>query len=426
MYQPDKSKIKNFYNQFTNPSGKSPMPTTLGGFLGDKPKSIKELFGGFSPSPTPNIDLNNAPVGPMTPYQQNAPVQGPVKPAPSAPLAPSNQLFQQTPITQPIQPTTPSSNIPSQYLKEDGTPMTPQEYVERVKGEMKSRVGQGDIATYAVGQFNDEGKTAEQLSNEARQLGNAKGDMASGETDPYKIASRSGIAYSPEELKAIENAAAGIYDPALTTAIGKLEAKQTADAEDAKWKRELDKLEITHKNDLEKLAKSFEYDTAIQQMKINADKASAAGAISPYQDERSVRTVESIDDIMNDVNKWTTGWGSLLKSIPSTDAKAFNAKLSTLKSSIAFGELTAMREASKTGGALGNVSNIELNLLENALAGLDSAQSPEDVKTQLTKAKDSINRWRQAQGAAPLGQSTAPAAPVIVQADDGTLIEIVD
>ena len=57
-----------------------------------------------------------------------------------------------------------------------------------------------------------------------------------------------------------------------------------------------------------------------------------------------------------------------------------------------------MREASKTGGALGQVSNIELNLLQSALGALDAGQSPENMKAQLTRIKESVGRWQRAAG----------------------------
>jgi len=418
MYKPDNSKVKNFYNQFTNPSGKAPMPTNLGGFLGTAPKSIKDFFGGMkSPAvsnPNAKFDINNIPDGPMSKY---VPTEGPVRPSNVSPAPVGNvgstQLFgggqQQAPAA--TAPAQAPSGIPSQYLRPDGTQMTPEEYVESVKSQMKIRTGEGDIGTYAASQFLGGEKTAEQLANEARQFANAKGDLASGTTDPYGIASKSGIAYSPEELRAIENAAAGIYEPALTTAIGKLEAKQKADADEKKWQQELEKLNIQNEFDLSKMDKQFAYDKILLGLKQAADAKAAAGGITPYSDERSFRTVQSIDNLVGQVNNWTTGFGTLLNKIPTTDAKYFKGQLDTLKSSIAFGELTAMREASKTGGALGNVSNIELNLLENALASLDQAQSPEQVKTELEKAKASINRWRTAQGANVLGAQEVSAQP---------------
>lgn len=121
---------------------------------------------------------------------------------------------------------------------------------------------------------------------------------------------------------------------------------------------------------------------------------------SSYIKERALRSTNTIDELMDQVNHLTTGVGSLTKDIPGTPAKTFASQLNTLKSNIAVNELTAMREASKTGGALGQVSNKEIGLLEDSLAGMDQAQSPEDFKKQLKKAKDSIIRWESAVGGA--------------------------
>ena len=121
------------------------------------------------------------------------------------------------------------------------------------------------------------------------------------------------------------------------------------------------------------------------------------GGPSPYAQERNIRNLQSIDELSGKVNRWTTGVGSVLAGIPETDARNFAAELDTLKANIAFGELTAMREASKTGGALGQVSNIELGLLTSALGALDPGQSPANIKAQLQKIKASIERWNTAQ-----------------------------
>ena len=83
--------------------------------------------------------------------------------------------------------------------------------------------------------------------------------------------------------------------------------------------------------------------------------------------------------------------------------------MNTLKSNIAFNELTEMREASKTGGALGQVSNIELLLLEAALGALDTGQSPENLRAQLVKIGESVDRWNAAKAKAQ-GGGAAPAA----------------
>ncbi|MFA6897249.1 MAG: hypothetical protein WCQ96_03115 [Patescibacteria group bacterium] len=121
--------------------------------------------------------------------------------------------------------------------------------------------------------------------------------------------------------------------------------------------------------------------------------SSEEGSISSYQVERARRTVQSVDNLLGKVSVFTTGYGSLLSGIPTTDARNFKAELETLKSNIAFSELTAMREASKTGGALGQVSDREGKLLESALGALDTGQSPENFKKNLQQIKDSINNW---------------------------------
>ena len=117
---------------------------------------------------------------------------------------------------------------------------------------------------------------------------------------------------------------------------------------------------------------------------------------SPYAAERATRNKESVDELLGKVSRLTTGMGSLSAFIPETPARNFKAELDTLKANIAFGELTAMREASKTGGALGQISNRELDLLSSALGALDPGQSPTQIAAQLKKVRDSIERWERA------------------------------
>ncbi len=77
------------------------------------------------------------------------------------------------------------------------------------------------------------------------------------------------------------------------------------------------------------------------------------------------------------------GWQSMFPTMPGSKAANAEALLETLRSKTAFGTLQAMRDASKTGGALGAVSEKELKLLESNLAALSKAQSPEQFRQQL-------------------------------------------
>lgn len=78
-----------------------------------------------------------------------------------------------------------------------------------------------------------------------------------------------------------------------------------------------------------------------------------------------------------------TGIRGKIPDIPGTDAANARALLNTLKSQVAFDVLQDMRNNSKTGGALGNVSDAEGKRLENNLAALDTAQSTPALKKQL-------------------------------------------
>lgn len=59
------------------------------------------------------------------------------------------------------------------------------------------------------------------------------------------------------------------------------------------------------------------------------------------------------------------------------------ADINTIKSNLGFGELKKMRDLSKTGGALGNISDKENELLASTIAGLKSGMSAEDLKRSM-------------------------------------------
>lgn len=83
-----------------------------------------------------------------------------------------------------------------------------------------------------------------------------------------------------------------------------------------------------------------------------------------------------------------TGIRGKIPNIPGGDAANAQAKLDALKSQVAFGVLQNMRNQSKTGGALGAVSDREGKLLESNLAALDTAQSEAEFKKSLQKIID--------------------------------------
>ena len=68
------------------------------------------------------------------------------------------------------------------------------------------------------------------------------------------------------------------------------------------------------------------------------------------------------------------------------------AKLKTILARGQFRELQEMRNNSPTGGALGNVSNFEIQALQNAFAQLDTAQSEESFKAAIDRAVEELQR----------------------------------
>jgi hypothetical protein len=89
--------------------------------------------------------------------------------------------------------------------------------------------------------------------------------------------------------------------------------------------------------------------------------------------------------------------GPIESRLPSVFPGAANAEalFDQIMAKGAFSELQNMRSASPGGGALGNVSNFEVQQLRAAFAALNRSQRPEDFKAALDRAVDSI---QQAQG----------------------------
>lgn len=148
---------------------------------------------------------------------------------------------------------------------------------------------------------------------------------------------------------------------------------------------------------------------------------------SDYSVERASRTRQSVAELLADAIASPGIFGRTaaapLPDFMRTDAfRNFKGELDTLKSNIAFNELTAMREASKTGGALGQVSDREGRLLQSALGALEMDQSAKNFQEQLRKIDASIGRWQEAvaKHGGVVNQNITLTAP------DGTQVEIID
>jgi hypothetical protein len=139
--------------------------------------------------------------------------------------------------------------------------------------------------------------------------------------------------------------------------------------------------------------------------------------------------------------KGVTGVRGVFPNWPGGDAANAEAKLETLKSQIGFRVLQTMRDMSKTGGALGQVSDRENIMLQNNLAALGKAQSYDEFRRSLSDIMQFVDDTKarlagayrdtypdaeaQATGAAP-GRTikrtgTAPDGRRVAEYSDGSI-----
>lgn len=100
----------------------------------------------------------------------------------------------------------------------------------------------------------------------------------------------------------------------------------------------------------------------------------AKSALTGFKQQSDLVT-KTIDDALAKISPWSTGYGSYLSGLPNTDAGELRNFLDTVKANVGFDKLQSMRENSPTGGALGQVSDMENRLLQAVNGALDPKQS---------------------------------------------------
>jgi len=151
--------------------------------------------------------------------------------------------------------------------------------------------------------------------------------------------------------------------------------------------------------------------------------------------EQTQRVGQLINDALSKVSNTSAGiGGKVFSGVPQTDAYNLGRDIEAIKANIGFDELQKMRDASPTGGALGQVAVQELNYLQSVLGSLDQFQDPKIVRARLGEVKtilekyqgiresayerdygvkfspERLTRERQQAGASP-AQEAAPARP---------------
>jgi len=134
------------------------------------------------------------------------------------------------------------------------------------------------------------------------------------------------------------------------------------------------------------------------------DAARRQGVINRQTEAKThviTRDVNRLIDLMDDTGMFklpeagtkgeflTSEWLGPLRNQEAVD---FQNTLKAIQSQVAFDRLQQMREASKTGGALGAVSQNELGLLISALGALEQDTSPKVLKANLEFIRDTMNK----------------------------------
>ena len=148
---------------------------------------------------------------------------------------------------------------------------------------------------------------------------------------------------------------------------------------------------------------------AAQQAKLDSGEATAGRAVS------------ALDDAMGEVGTFTAGTaGAILKLIPGTPAFDLVEEILPVVSQEFVANLQNMRDMSKTGGAVGNVSNAEGDKLQALRGSLNTGQSPDQLLKNMQKMKAQIlasraliqEAWVQDQAARAEAVAAGGAAPV--------------
>ena len=372
----------------------------------------------------------------------------PVVAQPQTPVAPKAPavVMPQAGVQSPTQPT--GVNYDKYRNPVTGAIMSPTEYADF----LAKRVTSGSIPNYAGDALANPNPTSAELMSSANNLNNQRNDIATGTTDPYNVASKSGIAYSPAEMAAIEKAYAGIYDPALNDVFAKLDKKQKEDA-----------AALENKNKLEQMAKQHQYDIELKQTPSGGTGTSGtyAGVYTPGENptvdawaQRIFEGSSKITDIpasdkglRNAVTVALQAYGNQADGRPTTTeiglqtldaakrlmtmfdkgqgtaavgtSRIFGGSIALPGSDVAnfknlFENLIANRslEGVKFLKGQGQVSDAERLLLKNAMSELNLNQSEDAFKKSLQAIIDKL----EGNSVSPLGSS----AGGVLRSPDGT------
>lgn len=125
----------------------------------------------------------------------------------------------------------------------------------------------------------------------------------------------------------------------------------------------------------------------------------------------------------NPFNDVTGPFGAMFSNVPGMPAYNVAAQVDTIEAAIGFDRLQAMRDASPTGGALGQVSEMELRLLKSSLGSLRQAQTATEFKRALSRIKEHYLDVVHGKGNRPGGTTQKSGGTTSLNQDDQALID---
>lgn len=120
------------------------------------------------------------------------------------------------------------------------------------------------------------------------------------------------------------------------------------------------------------------------------------GSRPPHEIAAEENSIETATVVLDEINRArsimgesgvpSTGFvGSRLKDVEGTKQYQLSRHLDTIKANIGFDEITALRRASKTGGALGQVTERELAFLQAVKGSLSQGQNTDSLEYTLDR-----------------------------------------
>lgn len=143
------------------------------------------------------------------------------------------------------------------------------------------------------------------------------------------------------------------------------------------------------------------------------DKAEKAETAKKYAINHANKVIGDVISAKSLVTGMTTGLvGKASSYVPGTSAYDLQQRLITIKANLGFDRLQQMRDASPTGGALGQVAVQELQALQSTVGSLEQGQSKEELQKNLDKIEFHYNNWLKAVGVAPQDAMATTPAPM--------------